>query len=366
MHVFKAVHEVHGNIGFSAEFLIGMINKSLAWGNVNYEEDGEDGGRCRVWVIRKEDNEVCRGTWISLKLAKAEGWVNKSGSKWQTMPEQMLRYRAVTFWMRTYAPELLYGLNTTDELEDIHAPAIPQSTGMGGEATPIVTADGVELQPDIENPADKSRKNTNKGRLRPKVVEKLKEEIGKIADLKTMEMFLEGIESVLDRELVRTEDKSEVREYAISFHQELVSRAPEEPEAQPEENQDNVPVETPEAGADEEKPEMSEALAAEINDINSKNHSIKLNRWREVHDGRLRNNYTEAQIAIIDKCFQERLAQLNAQELGNQDNNDQDHPEDEFLCPVFGRMSNEACWGCSRRSGCECEEKSMAPEDRPF
>src|SRR6185369_2120746 len=52
-------------------------------------------------------------------LAKNEGWSSKNGSKWKTMPEQMLMYRAAAFWGRVYAPEKMLGMHTGDELEDV-------------------------------------------------------------------------------------------------------------------------------------------------------------------------------------------------------------------------------------------------------
>ena len=56
---------------------------------------------------------------VSIKLAKAEGWYGKSGSKWQTMPDPMLRYRAATFFGRLYAPDLLMGMQTQEEVMDV-------------------------------------------------------------------------------------------------------------------------------------------------------------------------------------------------------------------------------------------------------
>jgi hypothetical protein len=52
-------------------------------------------------------------------MAKAEGWFDKSGSKWKTMPEQMLRYRSASFFVRAYAPELSLGIATDDEARDV-------------------------------------------------------------------------------------------------------------------------------------------------------------------------------------------------------------------------------------------------------
>ena len=52
-------------------------------------------------------------------MAKKEGWYGKSGSKWQTMPQLMLQYRAAAFLIRTTAPEIMMGMEAADELEDI-------------------------------------------------------------------------------------------------------------------------------------------------------------------------------------------------------------------------------------------------------
>ena len=54
-----------------------------------------------------------------MEMAKKEGWFDKSGSKWKTMPNQMLRYRAAAFWQRVYCPEISMGLMTAEEAEDI-------------------------------------------------------------------------------------------------------------------------------------------------------------------------------------------------------------------------------------------------------
>ena len=61
-----------------------------------------------------------RGTAITIQMAVDEGWYTKNGSKWRTMPEQMLRYRAASFWTSTYAPELSMGMRTVEEtIEDV-------------------------------------------------------------------------------------------------------------------------------------------------------------------------------------------------------------------------------------------------------
>jgi hypothetical protein len=53
-----------------------------------------------------------------MDMANKEGWTKKSGSKWLTMPDQMLIYRAAAFWQRAYAPEISMGFLTKEEIED--------------------------------------------------------------------------------------------------------------------------------------------------------------------------------------------------------------------------------------------------------
>jgi hypothetical protein len=57
---------------------------------------------------------------VSVGMAKKEGWYGKTGSKWQTMPQQMLMYRAASWFVRAYAPEIAMGLHTSDEIRDTY------------------------------------------------------------------------------------------------------------------------------------------------------------------------------------------------------------------------------------------------------
>ena len=54
-----------------------------------------------------------------MENAKKDGWIDRNGSKWQTIPELMLRYRAAAFFVRQYAPEVAMGIQTREEIEDI-------------------------------------------------------------------------------------------------------------------------------------------------------------------------------------------------------------------------------------------------------
>ncbi|MGS0705031.1 hypothetical protein ACVBEE_00460 [Acinetobacter sp. ANC 3781] len=73
---------------------------------------------CVAFAIERETGERIESSKITIEMAVKEGWYGKNGSKWQTMPEQMLRYRAASFFGRVYAPELLMGLRSADEEQD--------------------------------------------------------------------------------------------------------------------------------------------------------------------------------------------------------------------------------------------------------
>lgn len=116
---------VHGNPAFSCKFLIATINASGRFSPLRYEFKGEEGTleygcRCIAYESSdKEHKEPLHGDWITIGMADKEGWIKKNGSKWQSMPSQMLRYRAAAFWQRVYCPEISMGLITKEEADDI-------------------------------------------------------------------------------------------------------------------------------------------------------------------------------------------------------------------------------------------------------
>lgn len=80
---------------------------------------GDDSWGCYLQAVRVSTGKLVRGTEVTIKMAKDEGWYSKNGSKWKTMPEQMLKYRAAAFFARTECPEALMGFQTAEEVEDV-------------------------------------------------------------------------------------------------------------------------------------------------------------------------------------------------------------------------------------------------------
>lgn len=122
MLVMQNLHVIQGRPSFGASFLIASVNGCGKFSPMRYEfagDAGSDSYACRAYAIEHSTGDRLDGSWITMAMAKAEGWTTKAGSKWKTMPEQMLRYRAGSFWQRVYAPEISMGMLSSEELQDI-------------------------------------------------------------------------------------------------------------------------------------------------------------------------------------------------------------------------------------------------------
>lgn len=148
----KNITCIEGRPSWSSQFILGSINSSgrfsplcfeveyLGEVEIEYQETVWNNGRksqatkslkvenqtCVAWALEagtrmpeftleelKEHGGVykcCKAygiplvesSKISMEMAVKEGWYTKNGSKWKTMPEQMLRYRVASFFGRVY------------------------------------------------------------------------------------------------------------------------------------------------------------------------------------------------------------------------------------------------------------------------
>lgn len=136
--VMQNLYIVHGKPSWSSTFIIAAINSSQRFEPLRFEMKGEGADRsCYAWTNIKGKEERIEGPVINMAIAKAEGWLDKSGSKWKTMPELMLRYRAAAFFGRLYAPEIIMGMQTQEEVIDI-------------QHTEVVSTDELRKQKEIE------------------------------------------------------------------------------------------------------------------------------------------------------------------------------------------------------------------------
>jgi hypothetical protein len=146
MLVMQNLHIVNGRPVWSAKFLIACFNKCGRFTSIRYKFNGKSGDEwgCRAICMECATGETVEGTEVTLGMARAEGWLDKKGSKWLTMPEQMLKYRAAAFLINSSAPELSVGIMTEDEAADSQtgkpAPAEePRLEAVAGAILPRIT-----------------------------------------------------------------------------------------------------------------------------------------------------------------------------------------------------------------------------------
>lgn len=144
MAVMQNLHIIEGRPSWSSQFVIAALNSCGRFSPLRYrvqdlgqrqanvdEWQGPKGQRtkvtravtihdkeCVAWAYDKNTGDVLEGPPVSIGMAVAEGWYGKSGSKWVTMPDLMLRYRAAKFFGNLYAPDVLMGMSAADEVED--------------------------------------------------------------------------------------------------------------------------------------------------------------------------------------------------------------------------------------------------------
>ena len=116
--VMQNLNVIHGTPTWSAQFITSQILGCGRFTNFDYLVKGEgDTLEVQCVATRVEDQKLVKGTAVSMKMARLEGWTRNS--KYQSMPELMLRNRAATFFGRQYIPDLLLGVQTSQEVVDI-------------------------------------------------------------------------------------------------------------------------------------------------------------------------------------------------------------------------------------------------------
>lgn len=136
--VMQNIHIVKGKAGFAAQYMIARANASGVFrGRIGWRVTGkaDDMAVTAYATLADTGEEVC--FTVDMAMARAEGWT--SNSKYKTMPEVMLRYRSATFLVRFYAPDVMLGYQTHEEVVDVIAAA-------GADVKPGLTAAMIEHQ----------------------------------------------------------------------------------------------------------------------------------------------------------------------------------------------------------------------------
>lgn len=118
--VMQNLYVIQGRPSWSSKFLIAAINNSGKFDmELQFDETKDKNGKpfsCTAWAMK--NGRRVEGMTVDMDMAKDEGWLGKNGSKWKTMPQLMLRYRAASFFSSLNCPELTMGLYTKEEILD--------------------------------------------------------------------------------------------------------------------------------------------------------------------------------------------------------------------------------------------------------
>jgi hypothetical protein len=148
--IMQNLHAIEGRPAWSSVWIIAQVNNcgrfsplqfdfqegqiedieysERFWNNQKYGGAGWDSQKktirlqndsCQAFATDLASGRVLKSVRIDMAMAVREGWYGKNGSKWQTMRELMLTYRSASFFGKVYAPELLMGLPSREEMEDI-------------------------------------------------------------------------------------------------------------------------------------------------------------------------------------------------------------------------------------------------------
>ena len=148
--LMQSLYIVHGRPGIEGKLVIALVAGNGRFGHLQYKFEGngktekgvERPGKCIASAKDLKSGQIIEGPPVTWEMAVAEGWTkgksfrDGSGempSKWQTIPQLMFMYRAATFFARVHCPGALFGLKTSEELEDMQLVDITPKKGGNGE-----------------------------------------------------------------------------------------------------------------------------------------------------------------------------------------------------------------------------------------
>jgi len=157
--VMQNLDIIHGRPSWNAKFIIAVINSCGKYDSLRFKIEGAgDLMSCVAYATDRSNGEVLESEKITIAMAKTEGWFTRSGSKWPTMPKQMLQYRAASFFARLYCPEILLGMHSSDESADIVNVPIKDVTNEMAEANkPAANAAPVASAPTSKSKTKKEK-----------------------------------------------------------------------------------------------------------------------------------------------------------------------------------------------------------------
>jgi len=176
MMALQNMYVVHGNPGLSSQLCIALANQSGVFdGPIEFEQAGTGNNLTVTAVARLARSKREVRLAVSFQQAMDAGWPRaKDGIKpfWKAMPEQMLRYRSAVFLIRAYAPDVMMGMHTKEEWEDL-GDGVEQRVDQGAEiAARVISKVEKSVAPvvthEVKNHTEAAPEPTKRGPGRPR------------------------------------------------------------------------------------------------------------------------------------------------------------------------------------------------------
>lgn len=119
--LMQEMYVVHGKPALSTKFKIALVNQAGVFKSpIKFETTGS-GKDLSVRAYADIGNDEIASATVTMAMADAEGW-SKKNSKYQSMPEHMLRNRAASMLINMYCPQVTMGFVTKEELDESTTP----------------------------------------------------------------------------------------------------------------------------------------------------------------------------------------------------------------------------------------------------
>lgn len=130
---------VSGKPCWQTQYMIARANKSGVFASrITWAAEGKAEALAVTASAKLADSGEVVSVAVSMAMAKADGWLKNA--KYQSMPEHMLRWRSAAMLIRLYAPEVMLGIQSVEEVEDVSSGAARDVTPPRPAQQPVIGA----------------------------------------------------------------------------------------------------------------------------------------------------------------------------------------------------------------------------------
>lgn len=121
----QQISVIGGKPCMSSALMISLLNNAKCLnGPLMFKYDGKPASperSCTAYGIDASTGQKIEGQPFSLAMAQADGYTRNA--KYKSLPDLMLQWRAASFFVRAYYPQVVLGLHSSEELDDVQVAA---------------------------------------------------------------------------------------------------------------------------------------------------------------------------------------------------------------------------------------------------